>query len=123
MIVKNLTRVAKIALCKCPKTHNTYGVRFEKHGTKWNYDWAFKVSEQAAAREHYDKTRLQGEIVPGDDYPGCPDCHTKYFVICDCGHLNCHYLQGDKFKCEWCGIEGVVDGIYKGEGISSGGDI
>ena len=68
--MKNLTRVAKIALCKCPKTHNTYGVRFEKHGTKWKYDWAFKVSEQAAAREHYEKPvcreRLSQEmIIPG----------------------------------------------------------
>lgn len=121
--MKNTKRVGKIALCKCPVSHKTYGVRFEKVGKAWRYNWAFRISPQAASREHYDETKLVGEIAMDHNYPGCPDCESKFFIICECGHLNCNCVKGDRFVCEWCKQEGVLGGEYTGSGFSSGGDL
>lgn len=116
-------RIGKIALCKCPVSHKTYGVRFEKVGIAWKYDWAFRIKPEAASREHYDETKLVGEIVRDSKYPGCPDCEAKFFIICGCGHLNCNYCQGNRFVCEWCKREGTIGGVYEGTGFNSGNDI
>ena len=105
--MKNLKRIGKIALCKCPLSHKTYGVRFEKVGKAWKYDWAFRISLQAASREHYDETKLVGKVVMDNKYPGCPYCKAIGFVICDCG----------------CKQEGILGGGYTGSGFASGGDL
>ena len=121
--IKKLKREGKIALCKCPLTHNTYGVRFEKIGSSWRYDWAFSISPKAAMRERYDETKIVGDIAMGNGYPGCPYCESKFFIICECGHLNCYNVKGNRFTCEWCKQEGILSGEYTGSGISSGGDL
>ncbi|MBR2142082.1 TerY-C metal binding domain-containing protein [Anaerovibrio sp.] len=121
--MKNLKRIGKIALCKCPLSHKTYGVRFEKVGKAWKYDWAFRISLQAASREHYDETKLVGKVVMDNKYPGCPYCKAIGFIICDCGHLNCYNIKGDRFMCEWCKQEGILGGEYTGSGFASGGDL
>lgn len=53
---------ARIALCKCKEGKNIYGVRFEKTENGWKYTWAFPVKEAAAKREHYDETKIVGQI-------------------------------------------------------------
>lgn len=121
--MEKIKRIGKIALCKCPVSHKTYGVRFEKVGKAWKYDWAFRISPQAASREHYDETKMVGDIFMDSNYPGCPDCEEKCFIICSCGHLNCYYVKGKRFVCEWCKQEGTLAGEYKGTGFNSGGDI
>lgn len=114
---------AAIALCKCKESHKVYGVRFEKVSSKrWKYTWAFKIKESSAQREGYDGTEIDGTIEPASDYPGCPYCGSKYFVICQCGKLNCNTSDGKTFKCEWCGLEGTL-ASYGGDGIKSGQDI
>ncbi len=65
---------ARIALCKCKEGGRIYGVRFEKAGDNWKYTWAFPVKEASAKRENYDKTKIVGNLVVGQDYPGCPFC-------------------------------------------------
>lgn len=59
---------ARIALCKCREGGNIYGVRFEKMGDGWKYTWAFPVKEAAAKREHYDETKIVGQIFPESGY-------------------------------------------------------
>lgn len=116
-------REATVAACKCKETKKTYGVRFEKviEGG-WKYTWAFPMKESTAAREGYDATIIAGNIEPTEDYPGCPYCGVKYFVVCECGKLNCNSgYSGGHFKCEWCGLTGEI-GVYTGSGFSGGGD-
>lgn len=114
---------AAVALCKCGKIHKVYGVRFEKVGKKhWKYTWAFPIKELTAKHEGYDKTPIIGVIEPEDDYPGCPYCEARSFIICSCGKLNCNTSgRGSLFTCEWCGTIGGL-GIYDGSGFDSSGD-
>lgn len=115
---------AAIALCRCKKTHDIYGVRFEKReASQWMYNWAFPVKESAAKREGYDLTKIIGDIFPDESYPGCPYCGAKYFVICDCGKLNCYQnTEVTRFTCEWCGTTGSIS-AYDGSGFQTGGDL
>lgn len=115
---------ARIALCKCKEGKKTYGVRFEKISSGWKYTWAFPVKEASAKREGYDETKIVGNIAPTSDYPGCPFCGTKHFVICVCGKLNCNNGTGasSHFTCNWCGVSGVLDGGYDGSGFGAGSD-
>ena len=113
---------ATVAVCKCKETHKSYGVRFEKVSEgHWKYTWAFPIKESTAKREGYDATIIKGNIEPDIDYPGCPYCGSKYFVVCECGKLNCNIYNGGAFKCEWCGLTGTIV-AYEGTGIKSGGD-
>lgn len=114
---------ARIALCKCKESKRAYGVRFEKVGNGWKYTWAFPVKEESARRERYDKTQIVGNISPDVNYPGCPFCKTKCFVICSCGKLNCNNGNSSIFTCDWCGATGKLSEGYDGSGFGSGGDI
>jgi hypothetical protein len=115
-------RVATVALCKCKETKKMYGVRFEKISARhWKYTWAFPMKEASAKREGYDDTMIEGTIEPDIDYPGCPYCGMKYFVVCQCGKLNCYLGPTGVFTCEWCGLTGTITG-YDGSGVRSGGD-
>lgn len=114
---------ARIALCKCKEAKgNIYGVRFQRADGGWKYTWAFEMKESSAKREGYDNTQIMGNIYPDDNYPGCPYCGTRYFVVCgNCQHLNCNINTGETFTCDWCGNIGTLGG-FGGDGIASGGD-
>ena len=80
------------------------------------------MKEDATKREGYDKTRIVGDIYPDAEYPGCPYSGEKYFVICDCGKLNCMTgIVNHQFQCEWCESTGKISD-YDGFGFESGGD-
>ena len=70
---------AVIALSKCSRTKKLYGIRFEKSGRDWKYTWAFPIQEKVALNEDYDKTKITGALVQGEEYPGCPHCGAKGF--------------------------------------------
>ena len=113
---------ATVALCKCGETKKVYGVRFEKViDGHWKYTWAFSMKESPAKREGYDAVRIAGTIEPDAEYPGCPYCGSRYFVVCSCGKLNCNIASGNKFTCNWCGMSGELVG-YSGDGFQGGGD-
>jgi len=113
---------ATVAICKCPETKKLYGVRFQKMSPgHWKYTWAFPMRQASARREGYDNTIIEGMIDPDIDYPGCPYCGTKYFVICSCGKLNCNIGSSNRFTCGWCHTSGTLS-AYGGGGFQSGGD-
>ena len=115
---------AAVAMCKCKESHKVFSVRYEKvKPDLWKYTWAFPVREDTAKREGYDSTLIKGMIIPEENYPGCPYCGSKYFVVCSCGKLNCKTPKpnSNEFTCEWCGMTGIL-GVYEGAGIQSGGD-
>lgn len=112
---------AQVALARCKEGKKIYAVRMEKTTLGWKYDWAFALSEGRAKSEKYTSTKIIGNIYPDTEYPGCPFCGARTFVVCSCGKLNCY--NGEKsFICQWCGAQGeLVD--YKGDGINSAADI
>ena len=114
---------ARIGLCMCKEGKRPFGVRFERYENDWKATWAFAIKKEGAEkREHYDKTKLMGLIKWGSDYPGCPYCGARGFVICSCGGLNCNmHSKSNRFTCGWCGTEGVLED-YKGDGFDAGGD-
>jgi hypothetical protein len=115
---------ARIAMCKCRETKKAYGVRFERYRDGWKYTWAFPIKESVAKREKYDETMLKGNLYQDEDYPGCPYCGTKGFVICgQCDGLMCNNFGSEPFKCEWCGSEGGTMVDYDGSGFKSGADL
>ena len=107
---------ARIALCKCGTTQKIRGVRFQKKNDGWEYTWTFPIKEGSAKRENYDSTVLKGNLYLGDEYPGCPDCGAKAFLVCGgCGKLNCNQGNG---KCHWCGMDGDISD-YDGSGVKT----
>lgn len=114
---------AKVALAKCREGRKAFGVRLEKIENGWKYDWAFKLNEDRAKKEGYGDTKIVGNIYADPNYPGCPYCKSNSFIVCGgCGKLNCFNDETKSFTCGWCGMTGeIVE--YKGEGISSSGDV
>lgn len=113
---------AKIGLCKCHE-NKIMGVRFERSGKNWKATWAFPIKKTGSEkRENYDKTQLTGLIELDAEYPGCPYCGAKAFIICgDCGGLNCNDHRSNIFTCQWCGKSGELQD-YTGDGFTAGGD-
>lgn len=103
--------IAVIALSKCSRTKNMYGIRFERAGRDWKYTWAFPIQEKTALNEDYDKTRITGAMIQGEEYPGCPCCGSTGFFQCGCcGRLTCWNGKSRTATCSWCGNTGVLSG-------------
>ena len=113
---------ATVAVCKCQEAGEIYGIRFEKTGMfQWKYTWAFPMKKGSARREGYDSTVITGEIKPDMEYPGCPYCGTKTFVVCGKGgKLGCEIVVDGHYTCGWCGRRGVI--VMGNAGIQGGGD-
>lgn len=113
---------ARIAVCRCNQKERIYGVRMERRGSEWLYNWAFELNPETAKRERYEEDSVEGMLVKDPEYPGCPYCGAEYFVVCGgCGKLSCNNAMGTTFKCGWCGMEGTLTN-YTGDGFQSGGD-
>ena len=116
---------AVIVLCKCIKTHKTFGIRTEKAGRNhWVFTWAFPIKETAAHREGYDKTTVGGEIEFDEEFPGCPYCgDNSGFTLCPiCNKLRDCYGEDEIVPCEWCGFVASGMSDYNGEDIRAGAD-
>lgn len=97
---------AVIALSRCAKNKKMFGIRFERTAPNWTYTWAFPIQEKTAHNENYDKTRISGAMIEGEEYPGCPYCESKGFFYCGCGKLNCWNGKSRVVTCSWCGNRG-----------------
>ncbi len=85
------------------------GIRLEEQSRgHWVADWAFKIKEGVASKEGYDKSRINGQFEVSHEFPGCPHCESKSFVLCDCQNLLCYEESSRRFKCPKCGIIGTV---------------
>ena len=102
---------ANIVLSKCNVHNRTFGIRVEKRGNDWHRTWAFKINDEKAKREGYDKTSITGSFPAIPEYPGCPYCGEKHnFIRCSCGKMSCWKPGQKKGACHWCGtiIENTV---------------
>jgi hypothetical protein len=114
---------AKIAVCRCKKVGKSFGIRFEQWENEWKATWAFPIKKEGSVkRENYDRTKLTGNIIFDNDYPGCPYCGRSSMLICTCGGINCYGDDKEEvFTCSWCGNSGIVVD-YTGSGFNFGGD-
>jgi hypothetical protein len=104
-----------IVVGRCNHTGDTYGIRFEEQGAGvWVFDWAFRIRPEAARREGYDRTVIEGRFVRGEHYPGCPSCGAPGFFLCGCGRVNCWDGEHQEVTCAWC-----KERILLGESITS----
>ena len=101
-------RIAKVALAKCQKSKQLFGIRMEQKGYgTWELTWAFALDARYARKEGYDKESVNGSFSCGPEYPGCPYCGSRQWVKCTCGKLGCWHGEG-MFTCPWCGRSGEV---------------
>lgn len=112
---------AEVILMKCPENGGIYGVRTEERHGDWYRTWAFKVNERTAAREGFDKTVIRGNLIPDDEYNGCPYCKAVYFVQCSrCGKLSC-WNGEERMTCAWCGLTGDTRQTEEAIDVEGGG--
>lgn len=107
---------ANILLFKCSKANQMYGVRIQKmNDGDWWRTWAFKIKPHNAKSEGYDKTPVQGNLYPTQEYPGCPYCRTNGFIQCGkCKKISC-WNGETSLDCPWCGVrmENFVEATEK----------
>ena len=116
-------REGRIGLARCQKTHQLFGVRFEKKNGTWCYNWSFKLNPVKSSKEDYSESVIEGLLVMEDDYPGCPYCQDRRFIICNCGKLNCGNIEGESLVCEWCHEKVQLAGEYDGKGLKLDSDV
>jgi hypothetical protein len=96
-----------IALARCGRLKDLFGIRFEeKQGNTWTGTWAFKIKEETAKKEGYDRDMIKGSFAM-ENYPGCPYCGARGFFICGrCGRVVCLSENVSEVTCSWCGNKG-----------------
>lgn len=104
---------AKVILARCSSVHgksdNLFGMRVQKFGSDWKRTWAFKIDEERAHNEGYDKESTNGTFDPVEGYPGCPYCHSTGLATCGCGKVFCFKDEegndstSSTLTCPWCG--------------------
>lgn len=87
-------RETNVILCKCVYTRsardNLFGIRIEKIQGDWMRTWTFKIDEDKARNEGFDKENISGSFGPTDKYPGCPYCGSLGIAQCGgCGTISC----------------------------------
>jgi hypothetical protein len=122
--MKEMSKIkANVALCKCPSSKGVFGIRIEERENDWVRTWAFKINENKAKKEGFDKTKMIGTMQPTSEYPGCPYCGTMNFAPCSCGKNFCApNWTGNPLEmtCPWCGRTATYYPAEKTE-INGGG--
>lgn len=108
MEITKVSDKAFAIIAKCDKTNKSFGITIDPNGKDLKMVWSFKIDEAKAHKEGYDEKKVSGSLIPDTNFPGCPYCGTKEFIICNnCHSISCYH--GDKyFKCPVCGISGEV---------------
>lgn len=102
-----MKKEASVILAKCAQD-KLYGIRIEKRDNDWVRTWAFKLKEETAEKEGFDKINFTGSFYTDEEYPGCPYCGAKKCFVCgNCGKVSC-YDGSDKVVCNWCGSDGTA---------------
>ena len=71
-----MKKEASVILAKCA-SDKLYGIRIEKRDNDWVRTWAFKIKEEMAEKEGFDKVNFTGSFYTDEEYPGCPYCGAK----------------------------------------------
>ena len=78
-------------------------MRVQKLNNDWIRTWAFPIRESDASEEGFDQIQLNGTFNETEDYPGCPYCEGKGFIVCGkCKKISCYHGE-EISQCQWCG--------------------
>jgi hypothetical protein len=110
---------AKVIMARCSKTKKLYGIRIEQRKKDWVRTWAFAIDEKRVKHEGFDTNTVTGSMNATDDFPGCPYCKSKSFVVCTCQKIGCWNGVEYYYSCPWCNFKGEV-GTAENISISGG---
>ena len=114
---------AIVLLTRCTNKQ-LQGVRVQKmQDGDWWRTWAFPANENRAKNEGYDKQQIQGNLYSTEEFPGCPYCGAKSFVLCNkCHKMTCWHGES-VLDCAWCGnhMDNITTATEKFS--LSGGDV
>ena len=115
-----MKKEASVILAKSA-SDKLYGIRIVKRDNDWVRTWAFKIKEEMAEKEGFDKINFTGSFYTDEEYPGCPYCGAKKCFVCgSCGKVSC-YDGSDKVVCNWCGASGTAASDDGKMDVSGGG--
>ena len=60
----------------------------QRDNNAWEAQDSFKLSEERA-KKGFGQGALEGDILTGVDFRGCPYCEDDSFFLCSCNTLNC----------------------------------
>lgn len=94
---------ANVILAKCKGSDKLYGMRVQEKDGDWIRTWAFRIKEEMARQEGFDKVEINGSFSRTAEYPGCPYCGATNFIVCGkCNKISCY--NNEKISvCNWCG--------------------
>ena len=107
--MSKLSENAFATMAICDKHNKPYGITVDKvRKGQYKFVWAFKISADKAHREGFDAMHVSGAIDLDPEYPGCPYCKSKQFIVCsNCGTVSC-YHGARSFTCPGCHASGEV---------------
>ena len=98
-----------VVLCRCPESKGLFGIRLDYLEGRWKAAWSFKLRESTAKREGFGNNHITYTGEYTEEFPGCPYCGSKYFVLCGmCDKLTCD-TPDVTTTCGWCGNTGVKE--------------
>lgn len=106
---------------RCSRNGELFGIQFEFRQRIWVAMNAFIIPAtppivtapriaSSGPPLHIADKEIQGVIVIGHDYPGCPYCRNGNFFKCHCGHICCNNGAGRYGYCQWCHSGGWLYG-------------
>lgn len=108
MAITHISEEAFAIMAMCDKTQQPYGITIDPKGNDLKFVWAFKIDKAKAHREHFDGKHVRGSISLDKNFPGCPHCGGKQFIICsNCGTILCYHGQRT-FICPNCAAHGEI---------------
>lgn len=107
--MKRPKRDDMVVMATCQQTRKAFGITVRRIGKDFEFIWAFKINPGSAAREGFNKNKVNGNISNAAEYPGCPHCYaTTWFQCGKCSRFVCMNPDQRVVKCPECGNEGEV---------------
>lgn len=103
-----LSNEAFAVMAVCEETHQPFGITVDCTGPRrYRFVWPFRISEEQARREGYDRHTVTDSVTLDNCYPGCPHCGSRRFWLCACGKVVCWHGQ-PTVTCPCCGRTGEL---------------
>lgn len=108
----NLSEEAFAVMAACEESKQYFGITVDKVcNGRYKFVWPFKIDKERAHREGYDSKNVNGTVELDAEYPGCPYCGEKRFVICsNCHHFFCWHGQSH-VTCPNCKSSGTITNV------------
>jgi predicted RNA-binding Zn-ribbon protein involved in translation (DUF1610 family) len=101
--MRKLSKEAFAIMAICKETKKPFGITVDPQNGCLSLVWSFKISENQAKREGYDKAKIRGSVLYDAEFNGCPYCGTKQLYYCNnCKKMVCYHGE-EIVTCPNCG--------------------